>query len=125
MARREKPPTPAVVARLAHADLEPGRREVSISAINRAGVLRDLGPYNSLGRAGAPTLARSFLCHTPMPQEYLKYKRATTPSSVHEKLNTRQYEDPLAGGPGRSGWGYADFHAGVNFASTEFTEVGV
>ncbi len=27
--------------------------------------------------------------------------------------------EPLA----RSGWGYADFHAGVNFALTEFSEV--
>jgi hypothetical protein len=39
---------------------------------------------------------------------------------VHKKHNTRRYEHPLAGGPGRSGRGYADFHAGVNFAFTEF-----
>jgi hypothetical protein len=44
------------------------------------------------------------------------YKRATTSSSVHKKHNTRRHGHPLAGGPGLSGWGYADFHAGVNFA---------
>src|ERR687890_689043 len=38
------------------------------STSNRAGVLRDLGPYNALGRAGASTLARSSLCPGPMPQ---------------------------------------------------------
>src|SRR5919112_6229481 len=38
------------------------------STSNRAGVLRDLGPYNSLGRAGAPTLARSSLYPGPMLQ---------------------------------------------------------
>ncbi len=32
------------------------------STINRAGVLRGSGLYNSLGRAGAPTLARPSLC---------------------------------------------------------------
>jgi hypothetical protein len=39
--------------------------------VQRAGVLRDLGPYNALGRAGAPTLARSSLCPTPMSQGFL------------------------------------------------------
>ena len=37
-------------------------------------------------------------------------------------LGTR-YEHPLAGVTGLIGVGYADFHAGVNFAITEFSEV--
>jgi hypothetical protein len=35
--------------------------------------------------------------------------------------NTRRYDHPLAGGPGLSGWGYAGFHASVNFRFTEFS----
>jgi hypothetical protein len=41
-----------------------------------------------------------------------------TPAHDH-----RRYEHSLFGVPGLSGWGYAAFHAVVNFAITEFYEV--
>ena len=37
-------------------------RILTSSTTNRAEVRKDLGPYNALGRAGAPTLARPSLC---------------------------------------------------------------
>src|SRR5215218_2146943 len=72
-------------------------------------------PYRSPGRFRFPHPIRPgfFLCT-------LDYEPA---KPVHKKHNTRRYGHPFAGAPGLSGWGHADFHAGTNFAITEFYEV--
>ena len=86
------------------------RGEVSISATNRAGVLRDLGPYNALGRAGAPTLARSSLCPGPMPQGRLMYTKATDlPNLYIRNIIPTDMKIPLLGYRALSGWGEAAF----------------
>jgi hypothetical protein len=62
--------------------------------------------------------ARLFSCSAPPPCP--KPSSTAVPAVAH---NTRRYEHPLADGPGRSGWGDADFHPVVNFAFTEFCEL--
>src|SRR5215211_8936772 len=51
---------------------------------------------------------------------YVRTKRAR--SCVHKKHNTRRYGRPLADSVGPIGCCYARFHAGANFALTEFSE---
>ena len=72
-------------------------------------------PYRSPGRFRFPHPTRPgfFLCT-------LDYEPA---KPVHKKHNARRYRHPLAGGPGRTGRGYTDLHAGVNFRFKEFSEV--
>ena len=78
---------------------------------------------------GAPVfiLSSAALCG-PLPGAAFALPRpdALSPlpvSPAAEAHNTRRYGHTLVGGPGRSGWGYADFHDAVNFAFTQFYEV--
>jgi hypothetical protein len=48
-----------------------------------------------------------------------QYGRRVRPK-LSLRLGHSHHEDLGAGGPGRSGRGYADFHVGVNFSITEF-----
>ena len=72
----------------------------------RAGVLRDLGPYNALGRAGAPTLARSSLCSLSTLHGTLGGANMTTPGGADLLLAISEQEDEQrlreAGGERRS-----------------------
>ena len=62
----------------------------------------------------------------PRPREggFLMYtRRLRARHLLHKKHNTRRYGHRLAGAPGPSGRGCADFHVGVNFRFTQFSEV--
>ena len=59
----------------------------------------------------------------PRPREggFLMYtRRLRARHLLHKKHNTRRYGHRLAGAPGPSGRGCADFHVGVNFRFTGF-----
>jgi len=51
------------------------------------------------------------------------HKGHDTAKSVHKKHTTRRYGIPLLERIAPSGWGYADFHAVVNFHFAELSEV--
>src|SRR5918998_4130147 len=64
------------------------------STINRAGVLRGSGLYNSLGRAGAPTLARPSLCAYEALRRTSSGASMTTPGGAH--TTKYRYNSPSA-----------------------------
>jgi hypothetical protein len=81
-----------------------------------------LGLYNPLGRAGTPTLARPSL---PLR---CALSRCHKPSSVPRSTTAAHNIDddtsiPLLEHLVLWGWGYGDFHAGVDFRFTQFSEV--
>jgi hypothetical protein len=78
-----------------------------------------LGLYNPLGRAGTPTLARPSL---PLR---CALSRCHKPSSVPRSTTAAHNIDddtsiPLLEHLVLWGWGYGDFHAGVDFRFTQF-----
>jgi hypothetical protein len=55
---------------------------------------------------------------------FLMYASATSPPVLYiRNIIPDDMSIPLLASPGLSGWGCADFHAGVTFAITEFSEV--
>ena len=91
-----------------------------------AGARPDPGLYNALGGALSYPFRAAFVLPRPREGGFLMYtRRLRARHLLHKKHNTRRYGHRLAGAPGPSGRGCADFHVGVNFRFTQFSEVHI